>query len=257
MLFPRTPPSSTVDAMFTTILVCDADVPAARDALRLARYLAAPDTRFVLTSVNSASQLQEVARLEGADVIVLPSGRSAKRLLHGSRVPVALAPAGCTAGPDDRLRVIGVGFDGQDESRAALRAAEQLALEQAATLRVYSAVQPDPFAGSRIGPPPDGYRARVHESLGERLREEVETLDDDVRAATRVIIGDPVRVLADVSREGLDLLVVGARAQGPVSRVLLGSVSTELADRAACPLLVLPRAWAVPEHAALAMEAAS
>ena len=40
----------------------------------------------------------------------------------------------------------------------------------------------------------------------------------------------------------LDLLVVGARAYGPVRRLLLGSTSTKLARHAACPLLVAPRA---------------
>ena len=37
---------------------------------------------------------------------------------------------------------------------------------------------------------------------------------------------------------GYDLLVVGSRGLGPVGRLILGSVSTELARRAPIPVLV-------------------
>ncbi|HSS43092.1 MAG TPA: universal stress protein [Solirubrobacterales bacterium] len=40
---------------------------------------------------------------------------------------------------------------------------------------------------------------------------------------------------------GADLLVAGSRNYGPVRRVLLGSVSTQLMHRAPCPVLVVPR----------------
>lgn len=39
----------------------------------------------------------------------------------------------------------------------------------------------------------------------------------------------------------VDLLVLGSRGYGPLRSVLLGSVSTHLVRRSACPLLVLPR----------------
>jgi nucleotide-binding universal stress UspA family protein len=52
--------------------------------------------------------------------------------------------------------------------------------------------------------------------------------------------GDPVQHLADAS-EGFDMLVVGSRRYGPVRSVLLGSVSSPLIERAACPVIVVPR----------------
>ena len=226
--------------VFRTILIRDGGEPDGRDALRLARYLASSESRFVLTSADSPDALGEAASDEQADLIVVPTGRTAKRLLHGLEVPVALAPAGFAAGPEDRLRVIGVGFDAGDESRRALGLAEQLTLEHGATMRVYSVIPPRAYATSRIEPTPAEYRARVKESLAEHLREEVEQLDGRARAAASVVRGEPVAALAKVSAEGLDLLVLGSRRQGPVSRLMLGSVSSDLVDRAECALLVVP-----------------
>ena len=39
----------------------------------------------------------------------------------------------------------------------------------------------------------------------------------------------------------MDLLVVGSRGYGPLRRVLLGSVSSELMHSAPCPVMVVPR----------------
>jgi nucleotide-binding universal stress UspA family protein len=58
-----------------------------------------------------------------------------------------------------------------------------------------------------------------------------------VRAVTE---GDPAEELATMA-EQLDLLVLGSRAYGPAGRLLSGSTSTQLARRAPCPLLVVPR----------------
>jgi nucleotide-binding universal stress UspA family protein len=63
-------------------------------------------------------------------------------------------------------------------------------------------------------------------------------LDDDI--TPEAVVGTPWKELAARSEE-LDLLVVGARAYGPLRRLLLGSTSTKLAHRSACPLLVAPR----------------
>ena len=41
--------------------------------------------------------------------------------------------------------------------------------------------------------------------------------------------------------ESAEPLVVGSRAYGPSGRLLSGTTSMQLARRAACPLLVVPR----------------
>lgn len=224
--------------MFRTVLVTDDGEAHWRDGLRLARYLAGPDTSFVLASLTSSSEVADAALREGADLIVVGSARGATPLLHGAPAPVAIAPAGFAEGPEDRIRVVGVGFDAQPESRAALAMAEQIAVEHGATMRVYAVVPPTP---SRIEPTPEEYRRLISESLDAQLRDEVEKLESGVRAAASLVRGTPVETLAARTREGLDLLIVGSRGYGPLRRVFFGSVSSELIGRAECPVLVVPR----------------
>jgi nucleotide-binding universal stress UspA family protein len=237
--------------MFKTIFVAEDGRRHGRDALRLARYLATPDTRFVIGSLTSPIHGAEPARREHADLIVVGAGRDAARILDGSAVPVAVAPPGLADGPEDRLRVIGVGFDAQPESRFALRMAEKIALEHQATMRVYSVIPPNDWSSSRIEPTPDEYRRLMRESLGERLREEIETLDSGVRAAASVLKGAPVETLTERTREGLDLLVVGSRGYGALRRIVLGSVSSRLLETAECAVLVFPRTAAESERTAV------
>jgi len=230
--------------MFETIFVAIDGERGGLDALRLARQLSSSDTGLVLGPLGAKADAARVARSEHADLIVMDSSRDAARLFHGCPVPVAVAPAGYGDhgdGAEDRLRVIGVGFDGQPESRAALRMAEELALEDQATMRVYAVALPNPVTVSRIELRPDEYRRLIAESLDGQLREDVEELDGRVRAAASVIRGDPVEILTARTREGLDLLVLGSRGYGPVRRVLFGGVSSGVLERAECPVLVLPR----------------
>lgn len=61
-------------------------------------------------------------------------------------------------------------------------------------------------------------------------------------ALGRVARGRPASVLARDARQiEADLIVVGSRGHGPMDALLLGSVSTELADHASCPVLVTRR----------------
>ena len=57
----------------------------------------------------------------------------------------------------------------------------------------------------------------------------------------RKLDGPPAATLARACEGGVDLLVAGSRGYGPLMRVLLGSVSTQLVAEAPCPVLVVPR----------------
>jgi nucleotide-binding universal stress UspA family protein len=73
-------------------------------------------------------------------------------------------------------------------------------------------------------------------------RERLVAIDD---VESHVVYGDPGQELASFAA-GVDLLIVGSRGQGRIGRWLSGSVSTYLARRARCPLLVLPRCLTGP-----------
>ena len=55
----------------------------------------------------------------------------------------------------------------------------------------------------------------------------------------RAIEGNPADVLHDEARDAA-LLVVGSRGRGGFSGLLLGSVSQRVAQRAPCPVVVVP-----------------
>jgi nucleotide-binding universal stress UspA family protein len=225
---------------------------------------------------NALSQLQEAADRVGAgaeagpgespaqglqllseelepDIVVVGSshrGRAGQvlagniglRLLSGLDRSLAVAPAGYAAAPHG-LRTIGVGFDGSPESRAALQMAGELAQAGDAAVRVIGVTEP--IATLTAHPWAFGWAPGTGaERYAERARGDLESaaggLPTGVERSTEVHVGGPATILTDQARE-LDLLVLGSRGYGPVRRVLIGSVSSELVRGAPCPVLVVPR----------------
>jgi nucleotide-binding universal stress UspA family protein len=207
----------------------------------------------VVDASSPARGLHDLAEREHADLIVIGSthrgpvarrvvlGRVARRLLHGSPCAVAIAPNGFGAASAGSTLVVGVAFDGSPESRQALAAGARWARDLGARLRLVTALPLPSPANPMFGTV--SYRHTIeamrrfgHDRL-ERARAEVD-VPDGVVAELRE--GDPVSVLVDESTR-LDLLLVGSRTYGPVRTVLLGGVSGPVAERAGCPVIVLPR----------------
>ena len=200
-----------------------------------------------------AERLLELARgLDAALIVLGPSsvhgpraaiGSVAEKILHSSPCPVAVAPPGFASETAPGLRVIGVAFDGSDESWAALRAAEEIALAASGTLRVVGVLQPVVGATGGMagfygyGEPIEVSRDRLYEVLEEAAA----AVDPRVRALPVLVRGEPAAELIRRSA-ALDLLVMGSRSHGPLSRVALGSTSSRVMRAGASPVLVVPRA---------------
>ena len=136
--------------------------------------------------------------------------------------------------------------DGSDASMSAVRAAaHRLATPARSSIEVVSVI-PDSFAtdGSpwpnvvRVDPPSD--RDRVRDDVATRLEEIASRFRPDrMSVEAKVLEGRPAtEIVAEATRSGADLIVIGARGQSAVRRLLLGSVSSEVVDHAPCPVLV-------------------
>lgn len=176
------------------------------------------------------------------------AGRVASRLFAGSPCPIAVAPRGYARRDDMQLRSIGVGFDDSPESWNAIQRAAALGVAAGATLRVIHALHP--VIAPPMAPEESERLTRDLRASRERaLSRAAASVSQDLHAETTLLIGDPVLVLEHEASRGLDLLVLGARGYGPLRRVLLGSVSTEVVCHSPCPVLVVPRSVEFDPHA--------
>jgi nucleotide-binding universal stress UspA family protein len=125
-------------------------------------------------------------------------------------------------------------YDGFTRSQHALEETAKLAADGHGQVTILSVVPPDARgskSGGHVGLRPHAHEdvARAHEYLAER----------GIEAEMKMAHGDPAEeILADAKAGGYDLVVVGSRGLGPLGRLVLGSVSTEVVENAECPVLV-------------------
>lgn len=218
----------------------------------------APGARVTVEAGPSVPRaLEHVATREDCDLLVVGSSRHAdegrvrigtrtRQLLSELRCALAIAPRGMHRHHNHRLRRIGVGYDGHDESTAAVTLAGSLACAAQAELFLCGVVDDrDPSLGwggmATAGAMMDRWE--------ERIVAEMDALRDfglnaasatGATAHAEILRGRPADPLLKLS-EHVDLLVIGSRRWGAVARVLQGSTGEALAHNAACPLLVVPR----------------
>jgi nucleotide-binding universal stress UspA family protein len=134
-----------------------------------------------------------------------------------------------------------VGIDGSDASKAALRWAVEDARARGAEVVALHAYEVAVPAADAVPVAPVDLPALIAETHEGALRFVTEIVDEVVGNAVTVNVApiavedEPVRALLDAARDA-DLLVVGHR--GHRLSGLLGSVSLECAQHAACPVLI-------------------
>ncbi len=173
-------------------------------------------------------------------------GTTAERVIHASSCPVAVVPKGYER-PEGGVKVIGAAYSSSDEGHEALHAAASLARAGGAQVRAITVLDPDHaeeqqrsmMAGQHHSTSPSEGDAAVRRLSSEaELRDAVAKLD--VESELDVLVGDAADGLVAAS-ENVDLLIMGSRGLGPKRAVLLGSVSRKVAERSACPVVILPR----------------
>jgi nucleotide-binding universal stress UspA family protein len=128
-----------------------------------------------------------------------------------------------------------VGYDGSEAARHALGLVTELAGPDTG-VTVLAVVESNLTS---LGPsPPD--QADV-EAAGRTLEEAYIFLQErGIRARAERSVGDPAdRILDEARRRDADLLVVGSHGKRLAQRLLLGSVSAKVVNRARCPVLVV------------------
>jgi nucleotide-binding universal stress UspA family protein len=185
-------------------------------------------------------------------------GSTAERVIHSSSCPVAVVPNGYEK-PADGVKMIGAAYSDTEEGREALQAAASLARAAGVKLRAITVLDPH-HAGEG-----EGRMAEQHDELSpavdqaargrlgseQQLRDAVAAAAGDLDAEVDILVNEPADGLVAAS-EQVDLLVMGSRGLGPKRAVVLGSVSRKVVDRAACPVLVLPRGASAKTEALLA-----
>lgn len=145
------------------------------------------------------------------------------------------------------MNLIVVGVDHSEGAKAALAFAHEEARLHDATLRAVHAwqlgyngyIDYTGFGGA--APAVGGDMSELREAAAAALDATVhEALPspDDVKIEQRVVEGAAGAVLVDESRNA-DLLVVGSRGHGGFAQLLLGSVSQQCAQHAACPVVIV------------------
>src|SRR4051794_14546249 len=152
-------------------------------------------------------------------------GTTIEPVIQRAGCPVAIVPRGYKP-PAEGVQRIGVAYAPTHEGRSALRFAAELARAGSASLRAIFVLGHE-FAGADAPPEVAALRAQLAD------------VAEDLDAGADIVFGDPAEMIIGVS-EQFDLLVMGSRARGGRRAVMFGSVSRAVAERSACPVVVLP-----------------
>jgi len=137
------------------------------------------------------------------------------------------------------MRIL-IGVDGSPAADVACEFVERRTWPLGALVRMVGVVEP---LVDRVGLAPPLGRTQASDDVAVELvlEERADTLRRrGMSVETSVAHGHAADILIDRAAEWFaDLIVVGSRGLGPVARIVLGSVSTHLADHAQCPVLVV------------------
>lgn len=195
--------------------------------------------RALLDAAADASLLVVGARGLG-DVRGLLLGSVSQQCLHHSPCPIAIVgPDGPTVGGESPARVV-VGVDGSATARRALEWAVEEARCRRASLEVVQAWHMPylvglPYVGVSFDP------RGIEEEARAMLEASIASVDTTGLAAPiePVLVNDGAATAILDTAKGADLVVVGSRGRGGFAGLLLGSVSSRVAQEATCPVVVV------------------
>jgi nucleotide-binding universal stress UspA family protein len=136
------------------------------------------------------------------------------------------------------VKKIVVGYDDTEPSKRALERAGELAKAFSAELVVTSVTPVVASIGRSAGAIDSTDPPEKHEQELASARAYLE--GQGISAVLQPAIGEVAEAIVDVAREqGADLIVVGSRDHGALQRLLHHSISTAVAHKAACDVLIV------------------
>lgn len=131
-----------------------------------------------------------------------------------------------------------VAVDGSPQSNAALAVAADLAQRYNATLCLLHAF---PHVSDLLGTPQYEHLLEARSAIGQQILESTRAqVATKVPIEMQLIEGPPAPAILRVAAEdGCDLIVLGSRGHGQLAGMLLGSVSSAVAQRAHCAVMIV------------------
>lgn len=206
---------------------------------------------------SSGQGLSMVAEDRGSDMIVIGSapnaspgrfaiGSTADKLLHGSHVPVAVAPAGYRKVQPEGVGRMVVAFQNSDGSKHALAEGTKLAESAGTGLGILTVLIRNRVFGTSLGGRTEGLVIdEMREDTQKAQEAALAGLPKDLDATASIVVGDtPLQAMQRVEWEGDEILVLGSARGGHIARVFLGDMTYKLLRATPVPAIILPRSRA-------------
>lgn len=216
---------------------------------------------------SSGVGLAEVATNRGAAAIVIGSapggsegrisgGSTSDQLLHGSPVPVTIAPHGYGDWAPPEILRANVAYQQTHESDHCLaltvRALRKGNRDLSTTLQLVTVVERvTRIYGSRLGRHAEDQvlitlREQAQSALAAAVARIAAETGQPGEIPTVILEGDNVtNALAKRDWDDADILVVGSTGAGPIRRVFLGDMAYKIIRASTIPVMIVPRSAAV------------
>lgn len=199
---------------------------------------------------NPAMLIPFAARKWSADLIFMRAhnrsdfrnwllGSVAKSVVENApcSVEIVRATEADQLGSNDGTRIL-LATDGSDVSLAAAEAVAKMSWPANSEVKIVSVIDPIIYSLSEIGLLRDKRTERAHRAIGQAIRV---FKDTSLKVSGEVIAGTIVRKITERAKNwNANLIVVGTDQPRGLKRLLFGSISTSVANRAHCSVRVIP-----------------
>jgi nucleotide-binding universal stress UspA family protein len=214
-------------------------------------------------STSVPNGLMELANQHSADLVVVGSSSSGllgrvalgsvtDRLVHTSKVSVAIAPRGYPASPVSIQRLTAA-YRGDADAVSLIATSVDLAKQWKVRLRIASfTVRPPTMFGGSLEPSAEELVVQqwAQRTTDAAVKQLEEARAQSGHADVDVVIGTGTEwreAVDDIAWEPGDVLLLGSAAAGPLAQVFLGTVASKILRHAPVPVMIVPRQHTPPK----------